>query len=451
MGKNKKVFLEAVSDMKHFLLGSALVLTLVTVVPALAQFGGAPPGGGSAPSGGGAPIGGSAPTNQSQPSGGLTGGSQPTGGTQPSGGFTGGSQQGGQQIGGQQGGQQMGGQQGGQQQGGQQQFGQQQGGGQQGGQSQFGQQQGGGQQQGQSQFGQQQQGGQQQGGQQMGGQQGGQGMQKGIPEKCPQGETGTPPFCSGAMQGGQKGLSGSSSEGSFPGKGATKGVFPGQGKGVEGGFPGQGKGVQGGFSSKESSFGEEEESGSMRKGQGSTKSNFDFGDTGSTKFPSFDEFTQKSGSKKAQPFDASSFFKESKGKATAPSVNVPKLDFSDVSEPDAAAENVSTIDQGAITPILDALVKASGKKDPAKVKISSKFKNNAIAALVSTQADMCKSFEESGDSKECKGLYKTLLKDLKRAKTADDFMTSLSDFRDELKQLAGTDEEDDFSTDDTSF
>ena len=32
MGKHKKVFTEAVSEMKHFLVGAGLVLTLVAVV-----------------------------------------------------------------------------------------------------------------------------------------------------------------------------------------------------------------------------------------------------------------------------------------------------------------------------------------------------------------------------------------------------------------------------------
>lgn len=125
--KHKNVFLDAVSEMKHFLLGAALVLVLVTVVPALAQEGpGAPPPGGNPPP----------PMNQ--------GGNMPP---PPQGGqLQGGQQFGGQPQGGQQqfGGQQQGGQQfGGQQQGGQQQFGQQMNG-QMGGQNngQMGQQNG---------------------------------------------------------------------------------------------------------------------------------------------------------------------------------------------------------------------------------------------------------------------------------------------------------------------
>ncbi|MBI4994763.1 hypothetical protein HZC21_03925 [Candidatus Peregrinibacteria bacterium] len=37
MGKHKKVLYEAVSEMKHFLMGAALVLTLTAIVPVLAQ------------------------------------------------------------------------------------------------------------------------------------------------------------------------------------------------------------------------------------------------------------------------------------------------------------------------------------------------------------------------------------------------------------------------------
>ncbi|MEK9132524.1 MAG: hypothetical protein AAB606_02345, partial [Patescibacteria group bacterium] len=54
--KRKNTFVAAVGEMKHFLAGSALVLVLVTVVPALAQNAGSGGMGGGAPGGG---IGGS--------------------------------------------------------------------------------------------------------------------------------------------------------------------------------------------------------------------------------------------------------------------------------------------------------------------------------------------------------------------------------------------------------
>lgn len=87
MAKNKKVFSEAVAEMKHFLLGAALVLTLVAVVPVLAQdFGG---GGGGAP----APIGGGGGGGAALPPAGGQGGQQPSGGGQPGGQPAGGGQQ----------------------------------------------------------------------------------------------------------------------------------------------------------------------------------------------------------------------------------------------------------------------------------------------------------------------------------------------------------------------
>lgn len=52
MGKNKNPWLQAISEMRYFLAGAALVLVLVTVAPVLAQFGGGPPGGGGGGGGG---------------------------------------------------------------------------------------------------------------------------------------------------------------------------------------------------------------------------------------------------------------------------------------------------------------------------------------------------------------------------------------------------------------
>src|SRR3989344_3244648 len=46
MGKNTKAFRTAVTEMKHFLFGAALALTLVAVVPVLAQTPPPPPDGG---------------------------------------------------------------------------------------------------------------------------------------------------------------------------------------------------------------------------------------------------------------------------------------------------------------------------------------------------------------------------------------------------------------------
>lgn len=76
MGKNKKVFMQALSEMKYFLLGSALVLALVTVMPALAQQGPSGGGAGGGMQGGGAGGG----MGGGQQLGGVGGGGQQLGG-----------------------------------------------------------------------------------------------------------------------------------------------------------------------------------------------------------------------------------------------------------------------------------------------------------------------------------------------------------------------------------
>lgn len=100
MGKHNKVFSQAVSETKYFILGVGLVLSLVVVVPTFAQFGSM---GGGAPIGGGQQMGGQQPGAQMGGSGGGMGGGQQPGGF--GGGMGGGQQFGGQQMGGQQGGQ----------------------------------------------------------------------------------------------------------------------------------------------------------------------------------------------------------------------------------------------------------------------------------------------------------------------------------------------------------
>ncbi|MEK7523648.1 MAG: hypothetical protein AAB588_01325 [Patescibacteria group bacterium] len=389
MGHHKhKVFAEAVSEMKHFLLGAALVLALVTVVPALAQT--PPPGGdmgggaqmGTPPSGGGAPQGQpqfGAP--QGQPQGGMQqGGQQPQGAPQgqPQGGMQ---QQGVQPQGGTQGGFQgemqqgvkpsgtQGGFQGGMQgdkQGGMQQGGKQQGGfqgGQQGGFQQGGKQQGG------------QQGGFQQGGKQGGGKQGGGkqgGKQDGMtPEfQAPEGNM----FEDGDVP---------------PPPGGTKG-----GKGFQGGFPGQGKGVEGGF-----------------PGQDKTEGQYDLSQYGD-------------------------YSKPTKGqKQAAPTLNIAPIDFSDLEESDTAGTQVQALIGQGIDPVLSLL--NGGKVKKSQVKAIVKKVQGVVTPKVMTQ--VCGSFEDEGDQSDCVKAYGRLLKDLRKVKTVDDLTSALEDFQSTLSETAGLD------------
>lgn len=341
MAKNKKVFSEAVSEMKHFLLGAALVLTLIAVVPVLAQFGGGGGGGGGAPIGGGGGGGGGAP---------IGGGGGGGGAALPPAGNQGGQQP---QLGGQ-GGQPAGGQ---------------------GGQPS----------------------------QEVGGkQQGDQPQRGGLLESCPEGETGTPPNCSGTAagkgRGGQERLAPSADEGlGQGGKGKSIGRGQGQGKGLEiapgqtGKFPQRGEGLDASQGGEEEGQGkgkmremrpglESEEGASERLGKGKEALE-KFGKEGFGK----EGFSEEEAKRFNQPMSQFNFkdiqksgFESNFGfekfipkKGTK--LNIPEIDTSDTE-----------------TEQLDALEETLGKLE--KVKSKKKVRDSAVAIAIQLER-FCQSEE----------------------------------------------------------